>query len=181
MARHHYRRIEWTADVPEGRDLERLRELLSRLDGDAPVYPGGAGEPYDDRYPGLGPWGLSATWRAPLLTLQQTLNIAHVFGYPCRGWEVRRVDRNAWDGPEDPQRPGYGLGWQGWVDQATPGWVASRDDLRGCKMKDRHVSVLRRFSRRFDGYLPLRTENTMYQPKSRAPGHQPPARHGRAP
>lgn len=178
MARWHYRRIDWAYDPPEGKDLSRLRVLLKRLDGDAPVYPGDL-DPYDDRFPGLGPWGLSAAWRSPVVSLRQVLNICHCFGYPCRGWEVLRVDRNAWDGPEDPHRPGYGLGWTGWVDLATPVWVLSRGDLRGCRLSGADVEKLRQFSRRFDAVLPLRRENPYYQPKSRAPGHQPPPRHRR--
>lgn len=170
MARWSYRRLVWTERAPEGRDRERLAALFQVLDHDAPTTPESAYcvPPYE--LPGLGPWGLAAIWRKPLQPWPALLNVAHCWGYPCRGWEFFRIDRNAWLGPPPAGDPDWELwpGWQGWLAPTWPeppagcAWHESAPQLAGVGLLADDCARLARFSRRFGAYLPPQPRETRH-------------------
>ncbi len=127
MARWYRIQVQWTDRVPPLREQDRLRDLLLRLDYDAPP---------------IGDAGLDTDWRSPLVTLPCLLAILHCYGYPARG---RWLLLDKWDSDEAEEE----------AQLAAMPWTTSTTDLFTLRGWER--DLLWYWSRRFARYLSPRT------------------------
>lgn len=124
------------ADVIVGMDYDAPMEGFVRTGNNIRI-----GDPESE--PMVGD-GRGSMWRKPMISMQAVINIAHIFGYPGRGWEVCAIPRGDYEGYEER------------IAQAAhaPAWIVSAATMEGTGIRPEQIAAIRRMTRRCDGFFP---------------------------